>query len=250
VTRSVFDPVAQRYDASRPDYPAGLYDAIDRLAGPLRGATVVEVGAGTGKATRALLDRGARVLPVDVGAGMLAQLRAGSPTAPAVQADGTALPVGTGAVDLVAAAQAFHWLPLDRSLPEAIRVLRPGGALALWWNISEADHEPWMRRQSDRFREPPSGYPGQDWSGGSGGFEEPLRATGQVGRVEQVDVRWEWRLPIERYLGYVGSKSAVVRLGAEADAFLVEQRRELAEAFPDGTVVEPFRCSLTVAWPR
>lgn len=250
MTRSVFDPVAGRYDASRPGYPADLYDAIDRLAGPLAGATVVEVGAGTGKATRALLHRGAHVLPLDVGAEMLAQLRSRSPGVPAVVADGTALPIRTGMVDLVAAAQAFHWLPLDRSLSEAIRVLRPAGALALWWNISQTDGEPWTRRQFERFQATPSGHPGQEWSGGTGGIEAPLRASGLVDRIEQVTVPWEWRVPIESYLGYVGSKSAIVRLGADAEVFLDEQRRELAEAFPDGTVVEPFECRLTLAWPQ
>lgn len=250
MSRSVFDPVAQRYDASRPSYPDALFDAIEQRARPLAGATVVEIGAGTGIATRALAGRGARVVPVDVGAAMLAQLRSRSPGVPAVVADGTALPVADGRADLVAAAQAFHWLPLDRSLPEALRVLRPGGALALWWNVSEADDEPWMRRQSERFQATPSGHPGQEWSGGSGGVEAPLRTTGLVGRIEQIAIRWQWRVPIGRYLGYVGSKSAVVRLGADAGAFLDEQRRELAAAFPDGIVVEPFRCRLTLAWPR
>lgn len=247
MTRSVFDPVAQRYDASRPDYPAGLYDAIDRLAGPLAGAAVVEVGAGTGIATRALLARGARVLPVDLGAAMLARLRSRSPGVPAVVGDGTALPVGDRRADLVAYAQSFHWPPLERSLPEALRVLRPGGALALWWNVSQADGEPWMQPLAARFRAVPSGYAGQEWPDG---VEGPLLATGRLARVERVDLPWEWRVPLDTYVGYVGSKSTVVRLGTDAAAFLDQQRRELAAAFPEGMVVEPFECRLTVAWPR
>ncbi len=249
MNRSVFDPVAERYDASRPGYPDALFDAIEQRARPLAGATVVEVGAGTGIATRELLARGALVLPVDVGAAMLAQLRSRSPGVVAVVGDGTALPVGDDSVDLVAAAQAFHWLPLDRSLPEALRVLRPRGALALWWNVSEADDEPWTRRQSERFQATPSGHSGQEWAGGPEGIEAPLRGTGLVDRIEQVTFPWEWRVPIESYLGYVGSKSAIVRLGADAQVFLDEQRRELAAAFPDGNVVEPFQCRLTLAWP-
>lgn len=247
MSRSVFDPVAERYDESRPGYPDALFDAIEDRVGPLAGATVVEVGAGTGKATRGLGARGARVLPVDIGAGMLAQLRARSPGVPAIVGDGAALPVAHGAADLVAAAQSFHWLPLDRSLPEALRVLRPGGALALWWNVSEADDEPWMRRLLEQFRATPSGYAGQEWPDG---VEGPLQATGLVDRIEQVALPWEWRVPIESYVGYVASKSTVVRLGAGAPAFLDAQRGDLLDAFPDGMVVEPFRCTLTLAWPR
>lgn len=247
MTRSVFDPVAERYDASRPGYPDGLFDAIEAHTRPLARTTVVEVGAGTGKATRGLLARGARVLPVDIGADMLARLRARSPEVAAVVGDGAALPVPDGCADLVAVAQAFHWLPLDRSLPEALRVLRTGGALALWWNVSEAGDAPWMRRLVEQFRAMPSGYAGQEWPDG---VEGPLQSTGLVGRVEQVGIPWEWRVPIESYLGYVGSKSTVIRLAEGPTAFLDEQRRELEAAFPDGVVVEPFTCRLTLAWPR
>ncbi len=247
MSRSVFDPVAELYDVSRPGYPDAVFDVIEERAGPLAGATVVEVGAGTGIATRALRGRGARVLPVDVGAGMLAQLRSRSPGVPAVVGDGAALPVADGAADLVAAAQSFHWLPLDRSLPEALRVLRPGRPLALWWNVTEAATTSWRRAQDELFEVTPSGAPGQQWPEGIG---PPLRATGLLDRVEQVAIRWDWRVPIESYLGHVGSKSAVVRLGEGAGAFLDERRHELAEAFPDGVVVEPFVCRLSLAWPR
>jgi len=247
MSRSVFDPVAEQYDASRPGYPDALFDAIESRARPLAEATVVEVGAGTGKATRELVARGARVLPIDVGAGMLAQLKSRSTGVPAVVGDGAALPVRDDVADLVACAQAFHWLPLERSLPEALRVLRPGGTLALWWNVSGAGDAPWMRRLLEQFRVTPSGYAGQEWPDG---VEGPLHATGLVDRIEQVALPWEWRVPIESYLGYVGSKSTVVRLGGGAGAFLDEQRRELEAAFPDGMVTEPFTCRLTLAWPR
>lgn len=247
MSRSVFDPVAARYDASRPSYPDALYDSIERLTGPLAGRRVLELGAGTGIATRGLLGRGALVVGLDIGARMLAQLRVCSPGVPVVLGDGAALPVGDGSIELVASAQAFHWLPIDRTVPEVVRVLRRGGALALWWNHSELPDTPWTRAQDQRFEETPSGCPGQLWPGG---VDSPLRATGWFDRIEQLDLRWTWRVPIEDYVGYIGSKSAVVRLGTDAAGFLDHQRDALAATFPDGTVVEPFRCSLTVAWPR
>lgn len=147
----------------------------------------------------------------------------------------------------MACAQAFHRLAFERALAEALRVLRPGGALALWWNVSEALGEPWMRRRAEAYRERPSGYAQAE---SHTGVEESLQATGLLSRLEHVDVHWERRLTVEDYLGYVGSQSAVVRLGAGAPAFLDAQRGDLVDAFPDGVVVERFRCALTLARPR
>jgi SAM-dependent methyltransferase len=80
MTRSPFDALASEYDAARPSYPDGLYDALDALAGPLDGALVAEVGAGTGISTRGLLSRGADVVAYDLAPNMLERLRAnGSP---------------------------------------------------------------------------------------------------------------------------------------------------------------------------
>ena len=62
-----FDSVADAYDRARPEYPHGVFDALE----PLAGRRVLEGGAGTGIATRALLRRGASVVPFDVGVEML-----------------------------------------------------------------------------------------------------------------------------------------------------------------------------------
>src|ERR1700733_8890026 len=71
VGRSPFDPVAADYDAGRPSYPDGVFREIERSAGELRGALVLDVGAGTGIATRQLAARGARTVAIDFGEIML-----------------------------------------------------------------------------------------------------------------------------------------------------------------------------------
>ncbi|EDY42451.1 methyltransferase [Streptomyces sp. SPB074] len=121
-----FDSAAARYAAHRPSYPSALLDAIEELAGfSLVGVRVADVGAGTGLGTRVLAARGARVVGVEPGGGMAAQFRAGLPSVPLVRGDGNALPLGSSSLDAVTYAQSWHWTDPLRSVPEALRVLRP-----------------------------------------------------------------------------------------------------------------------------
>lgn len=135
MTPTPFDPVASDYDKYRPSYPDELFDRLEVYAGTLTGARVLDVAAGTGIATRAMRSRGARVVATDLGTGMLRVLRLRSDDVPAVQARGEALPFKDRSFDVVACATAWHWLPIARRADEALRVLRPGGVLAIWWSF-------------------------------------------------------------------------------------------------------------------
>lgn len=149
-----FGAVAAEYDKARPSYPPRLFEEIERLADrPLRGADVLDVGAGTGIATRLLAERGARVIAVEPSGGMAAQLHAVSPGIPVVKGVGDELPCHDASADLITYAQAFHWTDPDKSIPEAIRVLRPGGALVLFWNLKDRSVD-WLGEQERRTRRP------------------------------------------------------------------------------------------------
>jgi SAM-dependent methyltransferase len=97
---------------------------------------VVDLAAGTGKLTRALLVTGAEVVAVEPVAEMRAALPAG---ARAVDGTAEAMPLDDASADAVAVAQAFHWFDGDAAVAEIHRVLRPGGALALVWNRRRMD---------------------------------------------------------------------------------------------------------------
>lgn len=132
-SRTAFDPVAADYDAYRPAYPDELYDAIESYAGPLAGAPVLDLAAGTGIATRQLTERGAHVVASDLGADMLRVLQSRSPDVPVIRTRGEALPFRDESFDVVTCATAWHWIPMTQRSAEALRVLRPGGTLAVWW---------------------------------------------------------------------------------------------------------------------
>ena len=136
-----FGPVADAYERGRPSFPR---EAAAWLVGE-EAATVLELGAGTGKLTRELVALGHDVHATDPDPAMLKVLSRHLPDTRVSEAGAEAIPVPDRSVDVVVAAQCFHWFDLDRALPEIARVLRPGGLLALTWNVRN-ERIPWVRR--------------------------------------------------------------------------------------------------------
>ena len=138
----VFGPLAEDYARFRPTYPDELFNALDaRLGGAL--GLALDLATGTGAAVLPLLDRGARGVAVEPNRSMLARARrrlggrAGWMGAVAARAE--CLPMAAGAASCVTVAQAFHWFEPAPALEEIARVLRPGGVLALLWNVTVPD---------------------------------------------------------------------------------------------------------------
>ncbi|MGW1378840.1 class I SAM-dependent methyltransferase [Streptomyces sp. NPDC002446] len=240
-----FDAVAAQYAAARPGYPPALFDAVEELAGrPLAGARVLDVGAGTGIATGLLTARGARVTAVEPGAGMAAELRTAHPGTRLVRALGDALPFADDAgFDLVGYAQAWHWTDPARSVPEAMRVLRPGGALALWWNIPDPGVA-WAAEQEARLARRLPGYHAHSVAPQA---PDLIRGLGLGLRPVARVLHWTRRVPLDTHLAMLGSRSYFAAIGPAAAApVLADERAALLDVFPDGTVEEAYALDLTV----
>jgi len=136
-----FGSVAAAYDRGRPTYPR---EAAAWLAGTSP-ATVLELGAGTGKLTADLVALGHDVHATDPDPEMLAVLARRLPDVRRSVAAAEEIPLPDRSVDVVVCAQSFHWFDLDRALPEIARVLRRGGRLSLVWNQRD-ERIPWVRR--------------------------------------------------------------------------------------------------------
>ena len=136
-----FGAVADAYERARPSYPE---EATAWLAGP-DPARVVELGAGTGKLTAGLLGAGHRVVATEPLEPMLRHLSGALPDAVPALARAEQIPVRSRWADVVVSAQAYHWFDLDRALPEIARVLKPGGRIALVWNLRD-ERIPWVKR--------------------------------------------------------------------------------------------------------
>ncbi|MDL5199754.1 class I SAM-dependent methyltransferase [Streptomyces sp. ALI-76-A] len=237
-----FDKAAASYAANRPSYPPALLDAVEELAGQsLKGARVADIGAGTGLATALLHARGARVIAVEPGFGMASQFRLRLPEVPLVLGDGNNLPLASESIDVITYAQAWHWTDQRKSVPEALRVLRPGGALALWWNDSDST-VPWIADQDSRLRH---------LFGAEDNEPDPMaRFRGLPPQLSIVTRQMVWTrsVPLDTHLANLASYSDFLVLGENGTrTFLAAERDLLTEIFPNGTVEEHYVVSLAVA---
>lgn len=155
--RLSFGPVAEAYDRARPDYPAALVEDVLRYAGCGAGSEVLEIGAGTGKATRMFCARGLSVLAIEPDREMAAVASRQAATAGhalrIIQSDFESAELPAGAFPLAYSAQAWHWVDPRVGYRLARRVLRPGGVLAAFWNRIDWSRCPVRGELQEAYRE-------------------------------------------------------------------------------------------------
>lgn len=137
---SSFGAAAAAYAEHRPAYAqAAVRWALEHAPG----SRVLDLGAGTGKLTAALVAAGAEVIAVEPDPAMLTELRKALPDVSALRGSAEAIPLPDGSVDAVLAGHALHWFNIDVAGPEIARVLVPGGILAGLWNVLD-DRVDWV----------------------------------------------------------------------------------------------------------
>jgi SAM-dependent methyltransferase len=229
--RQGFARSAEAYERGRPGYPP---QAVAHLMGRLPVAPqVLDLAAGTGKLTRALLAAGASVVAVEP----VPEMRAALPEeARALDGAAEAIPLADGSVDAVTVAQAFHWFDGDAALAEIARVLRPGGVLALFWN-RRVEEDP-LNRALDEIVDPlRHGVPthrDEAWRAAFG-------RTSLFGALEEHVFPNEQLLDADGLAARIGSISFIAALEAGERERVLERVRALAGG---GTVSVPYRCEV------
>ena len=195
-------------------------------------AIVLDLGAGTGKLTRALADRYARVIAVEPLDELRTILAARVPEADVRAGAAEAIPLADAEVDAVFAGQSFHWFANDVAVDEIVRVLRPGGVLALMWNQSDDPSplpEAYRRRIAelhDEGRPPP--------------IDEDVLKRFPFGEEHDEVVRHRQVSGRDDVLAFAASVSWIAKRDDR-----VEILEELGALLPPGEYVFPLRTEVT-----
>jgi ubiquinone/menaquinone biosynthesis C-methylase UbiE len=187
--RTLFDGVAELYEASRLGYPSDIVEFAVATAAVGVGSEVLEVGCGTGQLTESLARYGFRLTAIDIGPSMVAAARR--------RLDGPALSLqvssfedfaaADASFDLIVSGTAFHWVDPEVMFRKPARLLRPGGWLALL-ETGERYDDPfgaalpgmWAARSDDAVawvRQPQPHFADTEVIAGTGLFETAIHKT-------------------------------------------------------------------------
>jgi len=204
-----FGSAAETYESGRPDYPIQTVDwMLQPVVGGERSIRIADVGAGTGKLTRAAVELGAEVVAVDPDPKMLAVLREQVHGVPTFVGSAERLPLPDASVDAVLLGQAWHWVEPEAGSAEVGRVLRTGGVIGLVWNIRD-ESVPWVSRLTEIMHGShaeevlAAGYP-------------PLAAPFTA--VERAEWRWSRPMNRETLFAMARSRSHVITAATEDSA--------------------------------
>lgn len=236
-----FGAVAELYDRHRPSYPDEL---IDELAA-LRPARVLDVGCGTGKASRQLAGRGLDVLGVEIDAGMAAVARRSGVE---VEVASFELWDDRGrSFDLIVSGQAWHWIDPAVGAPKLVRLLRPAGTVCLFWNYDDDDERLGAIVQDVYRRVAPESFE-ETRPGEQGLHERTLRDSGCFSSVEVRDYKWSETLPVDEWVARVSTHSNQLLLAPQRLAELQTALRDALRAEYGETV--PLRNGTHALWAR
>ncbi|CDO87239.1 SAM-dependent methyltransferase [Mycobacterium triplex] len=210
-----FGAAAAAYERGRPSYPP---EAIDWLL-PRGARQVLDLGAGTGKLTTRLVERGLDVVAVDPIPDMLEVLSASLPETRAVLGTAEEIPLEDNSVDAVLVAQAWHWVDPERAIPEVARVLRPGGRLGLVWNTRD-ERLGWVRELGQII--------GSDGDGRRFDVTLPPPFTDR----QRHQVEWTNYLTPQALIDLVASRSYCITSPTEVRTQTLDRVRELLATHP------------------
>lgn len=249
-----FERGAADYERARPSYPGdAVAFAIDALGlGP--GRRLLDLAAGTGKFTRLVVPTGAEIVAVEPVAAMRTELVSAVPDVEVLDGTAEAIPLPDASVDAVTVAQAFHWFDASVALREIARVLRPGGGLALIWNVRDESVD-WVKRYTEITIRHGGGTPyRRDYSfeRWRQDFDEAraIRGSGLFGPLDARRFHYDQDVDIDLVLARAASTSFISALDDHARAAALAEIRTMLEQHPElqGRATFPFPYETDVYW--
>jgi trans-aconitate methyltransferase len=252
--RHTFDRAAEHYERARPSYPSALIDDLVHLTGIEAGDHPLEVGCGTGKATRQLAPRGFAITCIELGpalAGAATRQLSTYENVTVINADFDTWETGQR-FTLVFAATSWHWLDPATRYRRAWQLLEPGGHLAFWsaGHVVPIDGDPFFAEIQEVYDEIGEGLPPGSELARPGAVPDSVAEVEASGLFEDVVTRqydWEITYDAASYIDLLNTFSGHIAMAQwQRDRLYGQIRRRLAQR-PDGLVRRHWGAVLHVA---
>ena len=251
--KTIFNALAEQYDAYRPHYPSDALLFLVTLGELDKESDVADIGTGTGRIALELAKYVRLVYAVDTAVVMLGQLQVsaekeGLSNIRTIQAPGEVTGLADESLDLVTIAQAFHWMDKQAALKEAHRILRSRKHLVLLWNQVTNTQDEYYREMVALIKHYNIRYEGgADIR--SADFPDHVNNSGLFGPIERFTFPFELHYSLESYVGFLLSKS-YIGMGipsGELPHFIEAAHQVMKKNFPDGKIIEQYETVMLAA---
>jgi SAM-dependent methyltransferase len=218
-----FASVADAYERGRPEYPRAAVGALAAELELAPAATVLDLGAGTGKLSRALIAAGFDVVALEPLPSLREVLTTSIGADRVREGVAESIPLADGSVDAVTAADAFHWFDRARALNEIRRVLRPSGGLAVLTMLPDWSGASWAHELGQLVANARPEHPYFDGPA----WQDAVRAAGDWSEPREVRITATQPADPERIVAHMASMSWIAAMPESERTSLLERMRAL-----------------------
>jgi ubiquinone/menaquinone biosynthesis C-methylase UbiE len=233
--RVPLDPVAHEgftaaraYDLGRPSYAPAAIERLLLELGLGRSSRVLDLAAGTGQLSRLLVSRVGSVVAVEPSSPMREMLVEQVPTVNVMAGAAERIPLEERSVDAVFVGEAFHWFEGDSAVREITRVLRPGGGLALLWNVALSTDPPWAEDLEQVIERHRVAAVSKNRRYNSGAWRRALERTDLLAPLCSSSAKHVQQLDANRFVAQIASWSYIASLPDGSRREVLELARAVA----------------------
>ncbi|MGE3758024.1 MAG: class I SAM-dependent methyltransferase [Pseudobdellovibrionaceae bacterium] len=238
-----FDKGYESYEKGRPEYPAEAIEFIMKYFHLNEDTSCVDLGAGTGKLTRALCQKGLSPVAIEPVAGMQKKFKELLPKVTCITGTAEKIPIESNSQDVIFVAQAFHWFQGKQALAEIARVLRPNGYLILLWNTRDESVD-WVSKLTELIDPQEGTAPRYK----TGLWQKAFSGNTDFTPLQKKEFAHNQQGPIDMVVERVASISFISALEATPKTKLLEQVKSLLKTHPQTkgkeTITFPYRTDL------
>jgi SAM-dependent methyltransferase len=224
---------AMHYDELRPEYAPEAVAWVAERGGIVPGSRIVDLAAGTGRLSGRFLQLGVDLIAVEPAANMRAVLEKRFPSIHAIVATAESMPLDDGAVDAVVVGNAFHHFDRAPAMAEIRRILRPGGALGVFWAWPAEEEQLQISGMRAIYEAVDGTHAEAAITAAHRSWAEPPATVDGFGPFERREFPATHVLPAARLADLYATFSDVVSLPSPTRTWLLDRIRQLSRELPE-----------------